>query len=376
MKRLLVVNSVCGIGSTGRIAAKIAAEYESKGWEVRFGYGRDPYVPEHCKKWAVRIGSNLSVKLHALMTRLFDLHGTGPCSYFATKRFLRWAEGWKPDVVWLHNLHGYYINYEMLFRWLKRHSEIQVRWTLHDSWAYTGHCAYFVMSNCLQWRSRCLRCPNKRDYPSSALFSRCLKNFMAKKKAFLGVKNMTLIIPSNWLAGITHQSFLWKYPMEIVKNTIDMSVFRPTSGDFRKRMGLLDKVVILGVASAWDKRKGLDDILALRRLLNAQHAIVVVGVNERQISALPDGIIGIARTNSPQELAEMYTTADWYFNPTQEDIFSMTNMEAAACGCRVATYDTGGAPEAIEGYDKAWVLKGADKSPEGFVRLLKRQEVK
>lgn len=372
--KLLLINSVCGIGSTGRIAAKIATEYESKGWNVKFGYGRDPYVPEYCKKWAVRIGSSYSVKLYAIMTRLFDLHGTGPCSYFATKRFLRWAENWKPDVVWLHNLHGYYINYVLLFKWLKSHPGIQVRWTLHDSWAYTGHCAYFVMSNCSQWRTKCVRCPSKRDYPASVLFSRCLKNFMSKKKAFLGVKNMKLIIPSNWLANITRLGFLCEYPMEIVKNTIDLSVFKPTCGEFRKRMGLMDKVMILGVANAWDQRKGLDDFIALRKLLEAQYAIVVVGVTERQIAMLPDGIIGIARTSSPQELAEMYTAADWYFNPTHEDIFSMTNMEAAACGCKVVTYDTGGAPEAVEDYDKAWVLKGAEKSPEGFVKLLKSQE--
>ena len=142
------------------------------------------------------------------------------------------------------------------------------------------------------------------------------------------------------------------------------------------RMRLQDKTLILGVASVWDKRKGLEDFVSLRGLLDSRFALVVVGLTPKQIAELPFGIIGISRTNSPKELAEIYTDADWFFNPTREDIFSMTNMEAAACGCRVVTYDTGGAPEAVEGYEKAWVLKGADKSPEGFVRLLQSVESK
>ena len=124
--RLLIINSVCGIRSTGRICVDIAKEYVARGWDVRIAYGRGPCVPDECKKWAVRIGSKLSVRFHGLLTRLFDLHGTGPCSYLVTRRLLKWAEEWRPDVVWLHNLHGYYINCELLFAWIKRHPEMEV----------------------------------------------------------------------------------------------------------------------------------------------------------------------------------------------------------------------------------------------------------
>ena len=166
------------------------------------------------------------------------------------------------------------------------------------------------------------------------------------------------------------QGFLKCYPYEIVNNPIDRRVFKQTPSNFRERMGLNGKIIILGVASVWDKRKGLEDLIALRDILDSRYAIVIVGVTDAQRKLLPEGVIAINRTNSPAELAEIYTAADWYFNPTHEDIFSMTNMEAAACGCKVATYDTGGAPEAIEGYDQAWVLKDADKCPEGFARLV------
>ena len=144
-------------------------------------------------------------------------------------------------------------------------------------------------------------------------------------------------------------------------------------------MGLEGNTIILGVASVWDRRKGLADFLALHDLLKNDkvgqtYFIILVGLTEHQISSLPPGMIGIARTNSAAELAEIYSAADWFFNPTHEDNYPTVNLEARACGCKIATYDTGGAAETIEGYDKAWVLKGEAKSPEGFARLLQTIE--
>lgn len=376
--KLLLINLVCGSGSTGRIGACIARDYESRGWEVRFAYGRVPHVSSECRKWAVRIGNALSIRLHGVLTRLFDLHGTGLCSYLATRRFLKWAEAWKPDMVWLHNLHGYYINYELLFRWIKKHPEIEVKWTLHDCWAFTGHCSHFLLTGCERWKTGCYGCPEKGEYPTTCLLSAAKSNWGRKRRAFTGVKNMTLITPSKWLAELTRESFLNEYPVEVVHNTIDLSVFKPTPSNFRERMGLKDKIIILGVASVWDRRKGLADFLALHHLLNSSdnigqtYIIILVGLTERQISSLPSGMIGITRTNSAAELAEIYSAADWFFNPTHEDNYPTVNLEARACGCKIATYDTGGASETVEGYDNAWVLKGVDKSPEGFLRLVNK----
>ena len=376
--KLLIINSVCWIGSTGRIGAAIAFDYERRGWEVKLAYGRDACVPEHCRKWAIKIGNGLSVKLHGILTRLFDWHGTGLCSRISTKRFLKWAEEWNPDEIWLHNLHGYYINYELLFAWIKRHPEMTVKWTLHDCWAFTGHCSHFLLTNCERWKTGCYGCPEKREYPSAFGLSSARANWERKRTAFCGVKNMRLITPSKWLADLTRESFLKEYPVEVVHNTIDLSVFKPTASNFRERMGLNGKTIILGVASVWDRRKGLVDFLVLNNLLGKDKigktiCIVLVGLTGRQIASLPSGIIGIARTNSATELAEIYSAADWFFNPTHEDNYPTVNIEARACGCKIATYDTGGAAETTEGYDKAWVLKGEDKCPEGFVRLLNKE---
>ena len=370
MKRLLLINSVCGTGSTGKIVARIAAEYEALGWEVRIGDGQYAPVPERCRKWAVPIGNVLERRIHQVLTRFLDWHADRICSYFATRRFLRWAEEWKPDVLWIHNVHGYYLNYELLFKWIKLHPEMEVKWTLHDCWAFTGHCSHFLLTGCERWKAGCFGCPEKGEYPKSWGLSAARSNWERKRKAFCGVKRMTLITPSKWLADLTRESFLKEYPVEVVHNTIDTSVFRPTPSDVKGRLGIADKKLILGVASTWDRRKGLPDFYRLRGLLDERYSIVLVGVTSRQIAALPKGIIGIARTNSAKELAELYAAADWLFNPTREDNYPTVNLEAVACGCRVATYDVGGCAETVEGCSDAIILRGADKTPEGFVKAI------
>ena len=354
--KVLFINSVCGIGSTGRICTDLAQQLEAEGYEVKIAYGRNGTVPEKFQKYAVRIGSDFDCKMHALQTRLFDTHGFG--SKAATKKFLQWAEDYKPDLLWLHNIHGYYINVEMLFAWIKKHPEMEVRWTLHDCWAFTGHCAYFTAVNCNQWQNKCVSCIQKNTYPECIGFSNVEKNFERKKAIFRGVKNMTLITPSKWLADLTRKSFLKDYPVEVHYNTIDKTVFKPTPSDFRKRYGLEGKFIILGVASVWEPRKGLKDFFKLAKMLDDKYAIVLVGLSKKQLADLPKNVIGIMRTNSPQELAEIYTAADLFFNPTYEDNYPTVNLEAEASGTRVITYYTGGCRETVRREDSLIVSTG------------------
>ena len=343
--KVLFINSVCGIGSTGRICTDLAQEYEAHGHEVKIAYGRNAFVPEKYQKYAVRIGTDFDVKWHGVMSRLFDAHGLASKS--ATKNFLKWAEEYKPDLLWLHNIHGYYINYELLFEWIKSHPEMEVKWTLHDCWTFTGHCSHFTFVKCYKWKTHCENCPQKKRYPTSLFLDRCSQNFERKKQAFTGVKNMTLITPSKWLADLVKQSFLKEYPVVVRYNTIDANVFKPTPSDFREKYGLQNKKIVLGVASVWDERKGLDDFLWLADKLDDSYQIVLVGLSQKQLERLPKNVIGIASTNSPQELAEIYTAADVFVNPTYEDNYPTTNLEAQACGTPVITYRTGGSPESV-----------------------------
>ena len=345
--KILIINSVCGIGSTGRICTDLATEYEKSGDTVKIAYGRDGFVPEQFRRFAVRIGTDKDVKLHALKTRLTDRQGLG--SVRATKRFLQWAEEYNPDLLYMHNLHGYYINYELLFRWIKTHPQMKVIWALHDCWAITGHCVHFAIAECNQWKTHCLHCPQTNQYPA-AFRDGCYKNYERKKAAFTGVPNMELILASEWIAGFIKQSFLKEYPIRIEDNKVNTDVFCPTPSNFRRENGLENQVMILGVANNWTEKKRLGDFLRLAELLDEHYRIVLVGLTEPQLKTLPERILGITRTNNAKELAALYTAADVYVNASREETFGMTTLEARSCGTNAIVYKGTACEEVVAKY--------------------------
>ena len=343
--KVLQINSVCGIRSTGKICTDIARVLEQKGHECKIAYGREN-VPGEYRDISVRIGSETDVKLHALGTRIFD--NTGFWSTRETKRFVEWAKIYDPDIIHLHNLHGYYINIRILFDYLQVCGK-PVVWTFHDCWPFTGHCAYFDYANCDKWLNGCERCPQKKEYPTSMIFDRSALNYNEKKRFFASIENLTVVTPSEWLAKLVKESFFKDNNVKVINNGIDLDVFKPTSkSDFRKSYNLLDKEVVLGVASTWGERKGLDVFSILSERLPDDYAIVLVGTNEDIDRSLPDRIISIHRTNNQRELAEIYSAADVFVNPTREDNYPTVNMEALACGTPVLTYRTGGSPEMLD----------------------------
>jgi len=340
--RYLFIGSLAGCGSTGRIAAEKCRELLKDGHECVLAYGREM---AHCEDIStVRIGSPIEVKLHVLRNRIFDDHGFGSAS--ATRIFLRWVKEYDPDVIWLHNIHGYYLHIGLLFDYL-RNSGKKIFWTLHDCWSFTGHCAYFDFVQCDRWKSGCHHCPQKKTYPASILRDNSAWNYETKRKLFTGLTDVTLITPSQWLADLVKESFLRVYPVEVVHNTINTDIFKPRFSDFRKKNGLENMKLILGVASVWDERKGLRDFLKLAEILNDDYKIVLVGLSKEQIEKLPDNILGITRTNNAVELAEIYSAADVFVNTTYEENYPTVNLEARACGTKVVSYDTGGCKETL-----------------------------
>ena len=355
---VLLINAVCGTGSTGRICAEQARDYERGGHTVKIAYGRDGYVPEDCRRFAVRIGSDPEVRLHGVLTRLTDRHGFGSAA--ATRRFLRWAEAFEPDVLWLHNLHGYYVNIKLLFRWIRSRPQMQVKWMLHDCWAMTGHCAFFSFAGCERWKTGCHDCPQKSAYPASALLDGSGKNYKDKQNLFTGIPNLTIITPSHWLERLVKQSFLKEYPVEVCYHSIDRESFRPVESDFRSRHGLEQKKILLGVASTWEPRKGLSDFEALARRLDDRFRIVLVGLRPEQMQKLPANILGLPRTNSLPELAEIYSAADLFLNPSREETFGMTTLEAMACGTKAVVYRDTACEEIAEAFGGIAVPQGAE----------------
>ena len=409
--KILLINSVCGIGSTGKIVSKIANNYLDNGNECVVAYGRYN-APKECAAYSKKICTSLEVKINGVKARILDNEGFNAKK--STKRFLDWVEKYNPDVIWIHNLHGYYINIELLFNWLKKHENINVKWTLHDCWAFTGHCAYFSYVNCNKWTEGCSKCIQKYKYPKSIFFDNSSKNYEMKKKMFSGIKNMELIVPSKWLEKLVKNSFLGVYKISIVKNSIDKNIYKVSNKNYFDKFNINNKIILLGLANVWEERKGLYDFYKLSQMLNNNYVIVLVGLEKKQINKIEKKIsnvkmvssingisvfekiteqennndsinkddsqvfikvnpsvenvyrllmkkepiynnkfsinklICIERTNNQIELANIYSSADYYLHLSYEDNYPTTCLEAKACGTSIILYDCCGNSETID----------------------------
>ena len=324
--------------STGRITESIGKLSIEKGWDCYIIHGARYARPGSCMH-SIQAVSKLGEYVHYAESLLLDNHGLA--SRRATKTVIEQIKQIQPDLIQLHCVHGYYMNYKLLFEYLNT-TNIPVVWTFHDCWAFTGHCAHFVTAGCEKWRTGCFDCPLKGDYPKS-LIDRSRRNYELKKSLFAGNDNLHIVSVSDWLADLTRESFLKDKDIHVIHNGVDLNVFYP------KEVEKSNRVRILGVSGVWNKDKGLYDFYKLRDLLDkVQFEIVLIGLTKEQLKDLPDGIIGIERTNSVSELAEYYSSADVFVNPTYADSFPTVNMEALACGTPVITYRTGGSPEIID----------------------------
>ena len=342
--RILQINVTANSGSTGRIAEGIGIAALSAGHESWIAYGR------HANKSAshlIRIGSKINYLEHGVESRLLDNHGLA--SRHATRSFLKEVDKIKPDLIHLHNIHGYYLNYKILFDYLREKS-IPVVWTFHDCWPFTGHCTHFSLCGCDRWKTGCSECPEKRTYPTSYCFDRSVKNFEEKKEQFNSIQKMTIVSVSRWLDNLVSQSFLKGFDHIVIHNGIDTDAFSPSSTAERIRIKhniRNDETMLLGVASDWNPRKGLLDFIKLSEMLSPKEKIVLIGLTKKQIYSLPHNIIGLERTESIKQLAEYYSAADLFLNLTYEDNYPTTNLESISCGTPCLTYRTGGSPESI-----------------------------
>ena len=342
--KILQINSVCGVGSTGKIAEDLYWEYKKYGHECRVAWGRRQggHIPIQDR---IQIGERKDYLAHALEARLFDDCGFG--SRKATKCFLKQVEEFDPDVIHLHNLHGYYINIEYLFKFLAE-SKKRVIWTLHDCWAMTGHCAHFDYANCQKWQTQCFSCPLLSSYPKSFFIDRSSFNFEAKQRLFTSIDDMVLVPVSYWLANLLTKSFLSGIPKKVIHNGINTEIFKPRSSCIRDKYKFGNKKIVLGVAFDWSDKKGLKDFVYLaKNLPRAEYQVVLIGISEKQGRNLPQHVITVPKTDSQDELAQWYSEAFVFVNPTYEDNFPSVNLEAQECGTPVITYNTGGSIESV-----------------------------
>jgi len=345
--RIASLNMV-SYGSTGKIMLQTAQVARDRGHEART-YATEVYsvkgkpalvtAAEHFT-W----GSFRENMVHYYLGSTFGRNGC--YGRIGTKKLVKELKSFQPDVLHLHNLHSFCIHFPTLFRYIKKNN-VRVVWTLHDCWTFTGQCPHFDMFGCEKWKTGCHHCQQPMTYPKSRI-DNSWHMYHLKRKWFTGVQNMTLVTPSQWLAELTRESFLKDYPVKVIPNGIDLTVFKPTDSDFRTKYHCENKKLLLGVAFGWGERKGLDIFIELAKRLDGNYQIVLVGTDENVDKQLPENIISIHRTQNQQELAEIYSAADLFINPTREETLGLVNVEALACGTPVLTFRTGGSPETID----------------------------
>ncbi len=344
MPKILGINVTANSGSTGRLAEYILNMAAKDGWQTYMAYGRNA---THSSAELIRIGSKYAPHRNALLARLLDNEGFNAKAQ--TREFIEKVERIAPDIVHIHNLHGYYINIEILFDYLTRKS-IPIVLTMHDCWTFTGHCAYFESADCYKWETHCQKCPQTRAYPASFFRDNSPRNFDRKKRIFNSPERIVYVPVSQWLDRYVGQSYLKDKPHRVIYNGIDLEDFKPTpTQGLREKYDITRPKVVLGVGSIWDKRKGIDDFCRMPKHLPDDVQIVLVGVTEKDRALLPKDVIGISRTENICELAALYSLADVFANPTYEDNMPTVNLEALACGTPLVTYNTGGSPESLQG---------------------------
>lgn len=341
MPKLLQITAAYNCGAPGKIVEQIGLLAKNKGWEVYAVHGVRHSNPSQLI--TLSKATPMQERFHALMSYTLDGHGLG--SYFYTKKVIKKIEEFNPDIIHLHNLHGYYINYPILFQYFKKVDK-PIVWTFHDFWPITGHCVHFDYNKCDRWKTGCHHCGYHKEYPFS--FIDCSsRNYKLKRNLFTGLSDVTLIPVSNWVGSLLSQSFLKEYPIQVIHNGVDTKVFYPKQTEIRKKMGLEGKFVLLGVSSPWSEMKGFADYVELNSKLPNDYSIVMVGLTQKQISDLPEGIVGIERTQNQDELVEYYSMADVVLNLSYQETFGMTTVEGMSCGTPSIVYDKTASPELV-----------------------------
>ncbi len=339
MPTLLQITASSNWGAIGRIANQIGELALSQGWDSYIAYGRY-YNPSSSK--LIKVGSKQDVILHYLGHKLFDMDGL--LSNNATKELVSAIEQLSPDLIHLHNIHDHWLNYEILFECLEKLS-IPIVWTQHDCWSFTGGCSHFTLNNCSKWKLSCSECFIRKGF--TPLVDKSEYHFKRKKELFNSLSNLTIVAVSRWLESLLKESFLNGNNLKMIYNGVDTELFRPVASSIKERLNIEGKSLLVALATAWSKQKGLEDYIALSRILPDNIKLLLVGMTDKQQKEMPDDLLTMGKTQSVQELAEIYSGADIVMNLSYEETFGLTTVEGLACGTPGIVYNCTASPELI-----------------------------
>lgn len=331
--KILQINAVNGIGSTGRTTREIDLYLKKRKHESIVAYS------EGCSSEnSYKIGNLIEKKMHALLSRLFGLQG-----YFSrngTKNLIKYIKKENPDVIRLGNLHANYINIPMLLKFIYKNN-IPTIITLDDCFFFTGKCTHYTEEGCYKWQYGCNKCPKLREDNPSWFLDRTHKAWSDKKKMYSKIPILGVVGVSEWITNEARKSILSSATyLETIYNWVDLDTFKPIdSNKIKEQLLIQDKFVILGVASEWSDSKGLNYFIDISSKLSKDELIVLVGDIPIGIN-LPKNIINIDRTHNVEELVEYYSMADVFLQLSLEETFGKVTAEALACGTPVVVFDS------------------------------------
>lgn len=338
--KAIIINSVCKYGSTGAIAYNLHRFLENKEHESIICYGRGKKYPK--EKKLVKIDTDPEVYIHAVLARFTGLQGY--FSNFATSRLLSIIKEFKPDVVYLQNLHGYYVNEFRLLQYLKK-SNIFTVYLMPDEYAFMGKCCYSY--DCERYKTGCNRCPHLRDYPKSLIFDTS-KLLFNRKKSLYGMWKNIIFATVPYIVDKCKESKINKENLFFKIDTgIDLhgKYYIRDSRILRQRLNIPDgNKVVLNIGSLSSRRKGIWYFIeAANRLTDEKITFVNVGF-DGDSSICPKNFIPISYVNDQDELAEYYSMADLLVCTSIADAMPNVCLQALACGTPVCGFNISGVP--------------------------------
>ncbi len=339
--KILQINAIYNLGSTGKTCFDFQT-YVQQNTEhtckTAFCYGgnaENGYV----------IGNRIDRKVHGFLSRLTGKQAW--FSYFSTFGLIKYMKEYKPDVVQLRNLHGNYINFPMLMKYIAK-NDIATVITLHDCWVFTGKCCHYTSDRCYKWQTGCYDCPRLKKDNKSWFLDRTKELWRAKRKLFGSIPRLAVQGVSKWTVEEAKKSPIMENAkiFTYIYNGIDSNKFKPTESNLREKYNLVDKKILLGVASGWQKSKGLPDVIEMSEILPDDCVIVLVGHPNEPIPT-SEKIINIPATENIDELVQWYSAADVFINMSKEETFGKVSAEALMCGTPVVCYNTTANPELV-----------------------------
>jgi putative colanic acid biosynthesis glycosyltransferase len=338
--KALIINSVCKFGSTGAIAYNLHRHLKKSGHKSIVCYGRGDIYPEEPD--LIKLDSNLEVKIHAGLARLTGLQGF--FSNTATNRLLNLIKKDPPDVVYLLNLHGYYINEFRLINFLKR-SNIFTVYLMMDEYPFMGKCCYSY--DCEKYKTGCSNCPLVKDYPKSIFFDTSKFIFGKKEKIYKSWKNVIFatvpfVVEKSLSSKLNQGHSFYKLDTGIdlqgtyrIKDTIEL----------RTRLNIPnDHKVVLNVGPVSNPRKGINYFIDVaQKLKDEKITFINVGFDGDR-NSLSKNYIPIDYVSNQDELADYYSLADLLVCTSLADAMPNVCLQALACGTPVCGFNISGTP--------------------------------